>query len=80
MKNGKIAGMIIFVIGLIIIISYSVFLGLNNISLENIDLIIASGIAAIIVGLFILFITILFEQQKGKKKMKEDIKKEDLEP
>lgn len=80
MKNGKTIGMILFVIGLIIIISYSVFEGFNNLSLENINLIVAFGIAAIIVGLLILFITIIFEQQKGKKKMKDEIKKEDLEP
>jgi len=30
MKNGKTIGMILFVIGLIIIISYSVFEGFNN--------------------------------------------------
>jgi hypothetical protein len=40
----------------------------------------ATGVAGIIIGLLLLFITILIEQQQGKRKMRKDIKKEDLEP
>jgi len=80
MKNGKIIGMTIFVLGLILLIGYSLYQGFQNISLEEIDVIVAISISAIIVGLIILFISIVIEQQKDKKKMKEEIKKEDLEP
>lgn len=80
MSNGKTIGMAIFVVGIIILIGYGFYQGFENLSLENIDAVIAIGIIAIILGVIVLFITILMEQQKGKKKMKEEIKKEDLEP
>lgn len=80
MANGKTTGMIIFVVGIIILLGYGLYQGFENLSLENIDAIIAIGVIVIILGLIILFISILKEQQEGKKKMKEEIKKEDLEP
>ncbi|KYK26895.1 hypothetical protein AYK20_08465 [Thermoplasmatales archaeon SG8-52-1] len=80
MSNGKTIGMAMFVIGIIILIGYGLYQGFENLSLENIDAVIAIGVIAIILGIIILFVTILMEQQKGKKKMKEEIKKEDLEP
>jgi type VI protein secretion system component VasK len=54
--------------------------GFDNLNFEEIDWIIAIGVITIVVGLIILFASIVMEQQKGKKKMKEEIKKEDLEP
>lgn len=80
MNNGKTIGMAILVAGIIILIGYGLYQGFEELSLENIDAVIGIGIIAIIIGLIVLFVTILMEQQKGKKKMKEDIKKEDLEP
>ncbi|KYK24522.1 hypothetical protein AYK24_06060 [Thermoplasmatales archaeon SG8-52-4] len=80
MSNGKTTGMAIFVVGIIILIGYGLYQGFENLTLEKIDAVIAIGVIAIILGLIVLFITILMEQQEGKKKMKEDIKKEDLEP
>jgi len=80
MNNGKTIGMAIFVLGLIIIIGYGLYQGFDNINFEEIDWIIAIGVITIVVGLIILFASIVMEQQKGKKKMKEEIKKEDLEP
>lgn len=80
MNNGKTIGMAIFVLGLIIIIGYGLFQGFENLNFEEIDWIIAIGIIAIVVGLIVLFASIVMEQQRGKKKMKEEIKKEDLEP
>ena len=80
MSSGKSAGMIIFVVGIIILIGYGLYQGFENLSLENIDAVIAIGVVAIILGLIVLFVSILIEQQQGKKKMKEEIKKEDLEP
>ena len=80
MENGKTIGMIIFVAGLIILIGYGLYQGFENLTLENIDAVITIGILAIIIGLIVLFVSIVIEQQKGKKKMKEEIKEEDLEP
>jgi hypothetical protein len=80
MSNGKTIGMIVFVAGIIILVGYGLYKGFENISLENIDAVIAIGVVAIFIGLLALFVSIVIEQQKGKKKMKEEIKKEDLEP
>lgn len=80
MSNGKTIGMALFVAGIIILIGYGLYQGFENMSLENIDAVIAIGVIAIVLGIIVLFVTILMEQQKGKKKMKEEIKKEDLEP
>jgi len=80
MNNGKTIGMAIFVLGIIILFAYGIYKGFENLSLEEIDFIIASGIIAIIIGILILFISIIIEQQKGKEKIKNEIKKEDLEP
>lgn len=80
MKKGNSAGMILLVVGIIILLAYGLYQGFENLSWENVDIIIAIGIAAIIIGLLVLFISIVFEQQKGKKKMRDEIKKEDLEP
>ena len=80
MNNGKTIGMAIFVLGLIIIIGYGLYQGFDNINFEEIDWVIAIGVITIFIGLIVLFSSIVMEQQKGKKKMKEEIKKEDLEP
>jgi multisubunit Na+/H+ antiporter MnhB subunit len=80
MSNGKTIGMAIFVAGIIILIGYGLYQGFEKLTLENIDAVIAIGVIAIILGLIVLFVSIIIEQQKGKKKMREEIKKEDLEP
>ena len=80
MSNGKTIGMIVFVAGIVILVGYGLYKGFENINLENIDAVIAIGVVAIFIGLLALFVSIVIEQQKGKKKVKEEIKKEDLEP
>ena len=78
MKNGKKIGMTLLVIGILVIILYGLYQGFQNIS--SIDYIIGFGAGLIIIGFLALFISIIMEQQKDKEKMKEEIKKEDLEP
>ena len=78
MNNGKTVGMVLFVGGIIILIAYGLFLGFQNI--ESIDYIIAIGAGTIIIGILTLLISIIIEQRKDTKKMKEEISKEDLEP
>ena len=80
MKNGKAVGMIIFVAGILILLGYGLYQGFENLSLEEIDAVIAIGVIAIIIGIIVLFVSIIIEQQEGKKKMRQEIKKEDLEP
>jgi len=80
MKYAKLIGMGFFVAGIILLIAYGLYEGFRNISLEDIDIIVSISILVILLGLVILFISILFEQKEGKKKLKQDIKKEDLEP
>ena len=80
MSKGTTIGLAIFVAGIVILIGYGLYQGFEKLSLENIDAVIAIGVGAIIIGLLALFISTVIEQQKGKKKMKEEISKEDLEP
>jgi len=78
MSNGKTIGMILFVGGIILLIAYGIYQGFQEI--EIIDPIIAIGVGAIILGFLALLISIVVEQRKDTKKMKEEISKEDLEP
>ena len=78
MNNGKTIGMVLFVGGIILLIAYGIYQGFQEI--EIIDPIIAIGVGAIILGFLALLISIVVEQRKDTKKMKEEISKEDLEP
>lgn len=78
MNNGKTIGMVLFVGGIIILIAYGLFQSFQNI--ESIDYIIAIGAGAIIIGILTLLISIIIEQRKDTKKMREEISKEDLKP
>ena len=48
--------------------------------MQALDLVTGFVIGLIVIGLIVLFVSILIEQRKDAKKMKEEIKKEDLEP
>jgi len=78
MNNGKTIGMILFVGGIILLIAYGIYQGFQEI--EIIDPIIAIGVGAIILGFLALLISIVVEQRRDTKKMREEIKEEDLEP
>ena len=78
MKKTKTLGMSLFVLGIIILILYGMYQGLQNI--ETIDYVILSGTVILVVGFLTLLISIVIEQQRGKEKIKKEIKKEDLEP
>lgn len=79
MGNGKTIGMLMFVAGIILLIAYGLYLGLDEL-MEALDIITGFLIAVIVIGLIILIASIVVEQQRGKKKMREEISKEDLEP
>ncbi len=80
MKKGTKIGFGIFVVGLTLLLFYGLYEGFQKISLERLDLLGTSIVIITLIGLGILFISIIFEQQEGKKKMKNEIKNEDLEP
>lgn len=80
MKKGTATGMIIFVTGLIIVLLYGIYEGFQNINFEELNIVVTTGFIILVAGLIILFVSIIFEQREGTKKMKNEIKKEDLEP
>ena len=79
MKKGSTIGLILLVAGIVIWIAYGLYLGFDEI-MQAIDLITGLIAGIIILGVIILIVSIVFEQRKDTKKMKEEIKKEDLEP
>ncbi len=80
MKKTTKFGMMIFVIGVVIVLLYGLYEGFQNINFEELRIVPTFGFIVLIAGLVILFISIVFEQREGVKKMKNEIKKEDLEP
>ncbi|KYK33168.1 MAG: hypothetical protein AYK22_01270 [Thermoplasmatales archaeon SG8-52-3] len=79
MKKGSTIGLILLVAGIIIWIGYGLYLGFEEI-MQAIDIVTGFVAGLIIIGLIVLIVSIIFEQRRDTKKMKEEIKKEDLEP
>jgi low affinity Fe/Cu permease len=79
MKKGSTVGLILLVAGIIIWIAYGLYLGFEEI-MQALDLVTGFVAGLIIIGLLVLIVSIVFEQRRDTKKMKEEIKKEDLEP
>jgi low affinity Fe/Cu permease len=79
MKKGSTVGLILLVAGIIIWIAYGLYLGFEEI-MQALDIVTGFIGGLIIVGLIVLILSIVFEQRRDTKKMKEEIKKEDLEP
>jgi uncharacterized membrane protein len=79
MGNGKTIGMWMFVAGIILLIAYGLFLGFDEV-VEAFDIITGLLLAIMISGLIILMVSIVIEQRRDMKKMREEISKEDLKP
>ena len=79
MGKGATAGIILLVAGIIIWIAYGLYLGFEEI-MQALDLVTGLVAGLILVGLIILIVSIVIEQRRNTKVMKEKIKKEDLEP
>jgi len=79
MGKGATAGLILVVAGIIIWIAYGLYLGFEEI-MKAIDIITGFVAGLILIGIIVLIVSIIFEQRRGTKKMREEIKKEDLEP
>ena len=80
MSKGKTVGLYLFAGGIILLAIYAIYLFIQGIEISQIDAVVAIGSGAIIIGLIILMVSIIFEQRNDTKKMKEEISKEDLEP
>ncbi len=78
-SKGTLVGFSLLIGGILIWIVYGLYLGFEEI-MQALDLVTGFVIGLIIIGLIVLFVSILIEQRKDAKKMKEEIKKEDLEP
>ena len=79
MKKGSTIGLLLLVAGIIIWIGYGLYLGFEEI-MQALDLVTGFVTGLIILGIIILIASIVIEQRRDTKKMKEEIKKEDLEP
>ncbi len=79
MNKGTTAGLILVVAGIIIWIAYGIYLGFEEI-MQALDLVTGFIAGIILIGLIVLIVSIVIEQRRDTKRMKEEIKKEDLEP
>ena len=79
MNNGTILGLILFIGGIVIWALYGLYLGFDEI-MQALDLATAIVGGLIIIGIIVIFISVIVDQYHGHKEMKEKISKEDLEP
>ena len=79
MSKGTTIGIILLVAGIIIWIAYGIYLGFEEI-MQAMDLITGFVAGLIIIGVIVLIVSIVIEQRKDTREMKEKIKKEDFEP
>lgn len=79
MGKGTSAGIILLAIGIILWIAYGLYLGFEEL-MQALDIITGFIIGIILIGLIILIISIVIEQRKDTKEIKEKINKENLKP
>jgi low affinity Fe/Cu permease len=79
MSKGTTVGLALLAIGIILWIAYGLYLGFEEI-MQSLDFVTGFVAGLIIVGIIVLLVSIVIEQRRDTKKMKEQIKKEDLEP
>ena len=72
-------GLVLVGIGIILWITYALYLGFEDI-MDAFDVVTGFIVGLILIGLCILAISVIIEQRKETKKMRKKIKKEDLEP
>lgn len=73
------AGLLMIGVGIILWITYGLYLGFEEI-MDAFDIVTGLVAGLILVGLGVLFISVIIEQRRETKKIREKIKKEDLEP
>ena len=79
MNKGTLIGFSLMIVGIILWLIYGLYLGFEKI-IQALDLVTGFISGLVIMGLIVLFVSIIIEQHRDTKKMKEEIRKEDLEP
>jgi len=79
MNKGTTIGIILLAAGLIIWVAYGFYLGFEEI-MQSMNLVTGFVAGLVIIGIIVLIVSVIVEQRKDTKEMKEKIKKEDLEP
>jgi hypothetical protein len=79
MINGKSIGMALFGGGIVLLVVYGLYLGFSDL-LDSLDVVAGFFTAMVLVGLVILVVSIIFEQRRDAKKMRESLREEDLKP
>lgn len=79
MKKGITIGFSMLIIAIILWIAYGLYIGFEEI-IKALNIVTAILTGLIAVGFLVLLVSIIFEQRDDTKKMKQKIKKEDLEP
>ena len=79
MSKGTSIGIILLAAGIILWIVYGLYLGFEEI-MQAIDFVTGFIVGLVLIGLIVLIISIIIEQRRDTKKMREEIKEEDLEP
>ncbi|GEM_PF-43863 len=79
MEKWTSVGLVMIAIGILLWIAYGLYLGFEDI-MDILDVVTGFVAVLIVVGVYILFISVIIEQRRETKKMREKIKKEDLEP
>ena len=72
-------GLLLFIGGIVLLLIYGVYQGMDEV-LKSINLVTGVLGGVTIIGLIILIISIIVEQQRNKKENLSKISKEDLEP
>lgn len=73
------AGLVLIGVGIILWIAYGLYLGFEDI-LDAFNAVTGFLLGLILIGLCVLAISVIIEQRRETQKMREKIKKEDLEP
>ena len=79
MNKGTIIGLILLIGGVVIWALYGLYLGFDAI-MQALDLATAIVGGLIIIGIIVIFVSVVVDRYHGYHEMKEKIKEEDLEP
>ena len=79
MNKGTILGLLFLIGGVVIWALYGLYQGFDAI-MQALDLATAIVGGLIIIGIIVIFVSVVVDRHRGYKEMKEKISKEDLEP
>jgi hypothetical protein len=79
MKNITIAGLLFLFGGIVIWILYGLYLGFEEI-MQSLNLVTIFIGGLIIIGILVIFVSVIIDRYRETEEIKEKISKEDLEP